>query len=260
MSAPQRTLLAWVEREVRACRPLAMRYFRSSSLSIERKADRSPVTIADRTIEAKLRQAISRHCPGESILGEEQGRSGRGGSSYWTIDPIDGTRAFSRGLPSWGILVGRVERGRPTLGVCDFPALDVTLGVAPGVSAYERTRSGRCALPRPRALRSLEEAVIFHGGMRWWPAKRLAGFRRLVHACYLERAYGDCYGYWWALRGSADIVIDYGVKVWDMAPLSALAQSTGRVLVDFQGRSSFSGPDSIMTSPRLVRLVHECLS
>jgi histidinol-phosphatase len=231
-----------------------MRYFRSSSLSIERKADRSPVTQADRAIEARLRASIQRRCPGESIVGEEHGRSGGDGASYWTIDPIDGTRAFSRGLPSWGIMVSRVEHGRPTLGLCDFPAVDVTIGTAPGVKAYELVGRTRSLLPRPRRVAKLDQVVMFHGGVRWWPPKLRPRLLHLMQSCYLERAYGDCYGYLWALRGYVDIVIDHGVKMWDMAPLSALAQATGRVLVNFQGRSSFSGPDTIMASPRLARL------
>ena len=260
MAKNQRSLLTWVERHVAACRPVALRYFRSSSLRIERKADASPVTAADRAIEEQLRKAIARSCPGEPIVGEEFGRSGGAGSSYWTIDPIDGTRAFSRGLPSWGILVGRVERGRPTLGVCDFPALGVTLGVAPGVKPFERRGSRVTPLPRPRPVRLLRDAVIFHGGARWWQATPYArGFSKLIRRCYLERAYGDCYGYLWALRGCADAVLDYGVKVWDLVPLAALADASGRAMVDVRGRPSWTGPDSVLASPALARLICQTL-
>ena len=255
MAANQRTLLAWVEREVRRCRPTALRYFRSRALRIERKPDDSPVTAADRAVEERLRRAFERTFPGEPIVGEEFGRTGAArGRTYWTIDPIDGTRAFSRGLPSWGILVGRVERGRATLGVCDFPVLGVTIAAAPGVAAYERAHGAPARLPRPRAVRSLREAVIFHGGSRWWQPTRFArGFARLVSVCYLERAYGDCYGYLWAFRGRADAVIEYGVKVWDMAPLAAIASSTGRIMTDFSGRPCFTGPETVMAAPALTR-------
>ena len=260
MSNDQRQLLRWVEREVRRCAPIALRYFRSSGLRVERKPDQSPVTQADRRIEERLRRALRRAHPGESILGEEFGRTGAG-ETYWTIDPIDGTRAFSRGLPSWGILVGRVERGRATLGVCHFPAIGATVAVAPGVKAYERTKAGVILLPRPRPIFLLSEAVVFHGGLRWWRSTRyVAGFLRLLRTTYLERAYGDCYGYLWCLRGYADAVLDYGVKPWDLVPLAALAQATGRVLVDFSNRSSFTGPDSIMASARLAHLISRNLT
>ncbi len=257
MPSSSTALLAALEREVRRCRPLALGYFRSSSLRVSRKADRSPVTDADRAIEERLRAVLARLAPGETILGEEFGRTGRDTANYWTVDPIDGTRAFSRGLPSWGIMVGRVERGRATLGLCDFPALGVTMAAASGAPAYERGRGGTCGFRPPRPVRSLEDAVIFHGGARWWVGTRWArGFRRLVHGCFLERAYGDCYGYLWALRGSADAVLDYGVAPWDMAPLAALAAWSGRLLADCAGRPSFSGPDTVMAHPAFVR--HIC--
>ena len=260
MASNQRTLVRWVEREVRRCRPIALRYFRSRGLRIDRKADASPVTAADRAIEERLRRVLVKGCSGERIVGEEFGVSGARSLTYWTIDPIDGTRAFSSGLPSWGILVARVEQGRPTLGVCDFPVIGVTLAVAPGVRAYERSNGSPIPLARPRPMRSLGESVIFHGGSAWWQRTRYAkGFTRLMSRCYLERAYGDCYGYLWALRGYADAVIDCGVKPWDMAPFFALAHASGRVLVNFQNQPSFSGPDSIMAAPALAQRIAKML-
>ena len=261
MAANQRALLTWLEREVRACRPLALRSFRSASLKVDRKPDRSPVTAADRAVEERLRRALAGQCPGEAIIGEEFGTTGRPGSAYWTIDPIDGTRAFSRGLPTWSILLAKIEGGRPVLGLCDFPALDVTVAVARGVPAFERDRGRVSRLRLPRAVTRLADAVLLHGGLRWWPAE--GGLRdrfiRLTRQCFLERSYGDAYGYLWGLRGYADIVVDYGVKIWDMAPLAALAAATGRVMTDFTGRPSWTGPDTIVASPPLVRLVTKIL-
>ena len=261
MDASQRTLLERVEREVRACRPIALRYFRSSALRIERKPDRSPVTAADRAIEERLRRALARLAPGESILGEEFGHSGRSRDTYWTIDPIDGTRAFSRGLPTWGIMVGRVERGTATLGVVDYPVIGTTLAAAPGLRAYERTGGRRHLLPRARPVRSLSEAAIFHGGLRWWEEPRyVRAFERIIKASYLERAYGDCYGYLWVLRGKADAMLDYGVKVWDLAPFAAIARSTGHLLCDFSGRPSFNGPETVMAHPIFAKVICKALN
>ena len=257
----QRTLLIWLEREVRACRPVALRYFRSSALRVRRKADASPVTAADRAVEERLRKALARVCPGETIVGEEFGTTGRPGAAYWTVDPIDGTRAFSRGLPTWSILIAKIEAGRPVLGLCDFPALGITLGVARGVPAFERERGQVRWLSKPRAISRLADAVLLHGGIRWWPSKggSRERFIRLTHQVFLERSYGDAYGYLWGLRGYADIVLDCGVKIWDMAPLAALAAATGRLMTDFSGRPSFTGPETVMASPRLNRLVTEIL-
>ena len=157
-------------------------------------------------------------------------------------------------------MVGRVERGVSTLGVVDYPAIGTTLTVGPGMRACERT-GGRClVLPRARPRRSLRDAAIFHGGLRWWSVpKYIRGFQRIVTASYLERAYGDCYGYLWVLRGRADAMLDYGVKPWDLVPFAALAHATGHLLCDFSGRPSFSGPDTIMAHPTLARLIARTL-
>lgn len=266
--------LAWAEAKLIEAQRIALRYFRKR-LSVERKPDRSPVTIADRAIEDYLRRELQRAFPGEPIVGEEFGGSPsagasatkRGGSaslvggSYWTIDPIDGTRAFLKGLPSWGMLIGWVERGTPALGACLYPALGVFLGVGPGTPAHERSQGGRrIALRRAPTPPALRDAAIFHGGVKWWlPTRYRGGFHRLVSRCFLERAYGDCYGYLWLLRGGADAVIEYGVKVWDMAPLFALAHATGRVMCDFSGRSCFTGPETVMAHPKLARTIVKTL-
>ena len=252
--------LAWAEAQLRECQRIALRYF-GRRLRVERKADQSPVTRADRAIEERLRRAIGRAFPDEAIVGEEFGAPAKPGSSFWTIDPIDGTRAFSRGLPSWGILLGRVEHGKPVLGACRFPALDTFLGVGRGTPAYERRQGRLVRLSRAAPPPALSESVVFHGGSNWWVSTPYArGFNRVIQRCFLERAYGDCYGYLWLFRGHVDAVLDYGVKIWDMAPLAAVARATGRVLTDCAGRPSFTGPGSIMAHPVLVRRIVKTLN
>ncbi len=246
-------MLAWVEKQVLACRPLAMRYFKQAKLKVRRKADDSPVTDADKVIEEKLRKAFAKSFPGERIVGEEFGASGPEGNSYWTIDPIDGTRGFSRGLPSWGILVSRVERGIPNLAVVDYPAVNVTLATAPGVPAYERTGTRIQRFRRAPKPPKLNDTVIFHGGARWWQGTHFEkGFNELIRTCLLERAYGDCYGYLWLFRGNADAVIEYGVKPWDVLPFAALAAATGRVQADFSGKPHSLGPQTVTAHPGLA--------
>ena len=257
---PRDTRLAWAEATLRTCRNMALSYV-GRPLRIERKADQSPVTIADRTIEAYLRRQLAHAFPGEAIVGEEFGRPAALGSSYWTIDPIDGTRAFSRGLPSWGILLSYVEHGRPILGACDYPVFNTFLGVGPGQAAYERRGSQRIVLRRATPVKKLESAVIFHGGSKFWSGTRYArGFARIAHDCYLERAYGDCFAYLWLFRGRADAIIDYGVKLWDLAPFAALAGATGRVITDCAGRPGFTGPESILAHPTLNRTLTRLLA
>jgi len=251
--------LAWAEAKLREYEKLALRYF-GSRLRVERKADHSPVTIADRTIEERLRRDLARAFPDDEIVGEEFGATHPGSASYWTLDPIDGTRAFSRGLPSWGMLIGRVERNVPVLAACRYPMFGVFLGVGPRTLAFERSSGHACRIPRAATPPDLSDSVIFHGGSKWWLGTRYAnGFERLVRSCYLERAYGDCFGYLWLLRGHADAVIDHGLKLWDLVPFAAIARATGYATIDFAGRSTFTGPQSIMAHPRLARAIQRLL-
>jgi fructose-1,6-bisphosphatase/inositol monophosphatase family enzyme len=187
-------------------------------------------------------------------LGEEFGKGADVRESYWTIDPIDGTRAFSKGLPSWGMLMSYVEHGRATMGACLYPSFDLFVGAGRGTPAYERQGLGpRVRLPGAVAV-PLSRAAVSHGGSKWWLRTPEAdGFRRVIDACFLERAYGDCFAYLWLFRGKFDAVIDCGVKIWDIAPFAALAGTTGRVLTDFSGRPTITGPQSVLAHPSLNR-------
>ncbi|MBI4354666.1 MAG: hypothetical protein HY595_05450 [Candidatus Omnitrophica bacterium] len=168
--------LAWAEAKLREASRIALRYFRTR-LRVERKSDQSPVTIADRTIEQFLRRELARAFPGEVVVGEEFHSPAQRGTTYWTVDPIDGTRAFSRGLPTWGILIGRVERGKPVLGACRFPALKTFIGVGLRTPPYERQGGRRVLLPRAPKPPALRDAAIFHGGSKWWmPTPYWPGF------------------------------------------------------------------------------------
>ena len=251
--------LAWAEARLRAYSRVALRYC-GTKLRIERKADRSPVTIADRTIEERLRRDLARAFPRDAVIGEEFGAPAAPPESYWTIDPIDGTRAFSRRLPTWGMLLGFVEQGRPVMGVCVYPALKCSLIVGPGTPAMAMSEGAARRLPRvPRPPR-LGDAVVFHGGSAWWlTSPYAAGFGRLVNACYLERSFGDCYGFWWVFSGHADAICEYGVKVWDLVPFAALGAATGRVMVNCSGRPDCRGPEMILAHPALARVIARTL-
>ncbi|MBI4971579.1 MAG: hypothetical protein HZC17_07060 [Candidatus Omnitrophica bacterium] len=223
---------------------------------MERKPDRSPVTMADRKIEEFLSREITRAFPKDGILGEEFGRTRKEAGSYWVIDPIDGTRAFTRGLPSWGILVARVENGKPVVGACDLPAIGTFMGAVRGGAAYERAGKVKKNFLKPRPVSNLSEAVLFHGGASFFfRSKYKKAFEGLLQQCYLERAYGDCYAYLWVLRGYADVMMDLGVKEWDLAPFAVFAETTGRVLVNFSGKSDFKGPDTIFGNPKIAKII-----
>ncbi len=247
--------IVWLENLLLRSRKIALGYFQKS-IKVSRKADRSPVTLADKEIEKFLRKEIAKKFPDNGILGEETGFSGKNKKTYWVIDPIDGTRAFSRGLPSWGILIAKVENRKVVVGACDFPVIQTSIIAVRGKGAYEKVGNKKTKFKNAKPINFLKDAVLFHGGASFFLSSNYAKpFQKVMKQCYLERAYGDCFAYLWVLRGQADLVLEKGVKEWDMAPFSIFASETGRVLVDFKGVSNFKGPNTIFGSPKLVKQV-----
>lgn len=257
----RKALLLWLQQLARSSRRISIPYFRSGDLQVKRKSDHSPVTVADLEVEAYLRARMLKAFPEACIVGEEFVNPDTLPQSYWTIDPIDGTRAFSRGLPFWGTLIGKVERGKPVLGICDFPALDITMAGALGHGLSERVGTRSKRLLGPKQAKPLEQAVILHGGSCWWQKTRYSkGFQRLTKACYLERAYGDCYGYLWLFRGHADAVIEHGLQLWDIVPMAAMARSVGLNVFNAEGRIAFQDPVSVVGATRLSKTIATALS
>lgn len=119
-------------------RDLALAHFRTTT-AYEQKADLSPVTVADRAIEAALRSAIEERFPGHGILGEEMGRL-EGGRELWVIDPIDGTKSFVTGMPLFGTLIAYLEDGLPRAGIIEMPALGERWSAAAGCYGLQRQR------------------------------------------------------------------------------------------------------------------------
>jgi histidinol-phosphatase len=198
-------------------------------VAVEFKGDGSEVTAADRAAEAWVRGALAEAFPDDGILGEEDvetpSRSGR----RWILDPIDGTRSFSAGVPLYGVLLALEEEGRPVLGVCHFPALRQTLAAAEGAGAWMDGRRARVS-----DCDDLGQARVVTSGLEYWrdwatPAAR-DGLARLVGAARYARTWGDCYGYALVATGRADVLVDPAVgAAWDYLPmLPILAEAGGR--------------------------------
>lgn len=203
---------------------ITLRYF-GKEFVVESKADQSPVTIADRSAEEFLRAEIERRFPDDGILGEEygvkEGRSGR----RWTIDPIDGTKSFIRGVPLYGTMIALEEGGVSKVGVVRFPATRDTLGAWAGGGCY--VNGQRC---RVSATASLAEASAMTTDMKNF-TERLGrdALMRFVDRTKLQRTWGDCYGYLMVATGRADLMVDPIVQIHDFAPLiPIMAEAGGR--------------------------------
>jgi histidinol phosphatase-like enzyme (inositol monophosphatase family) len=236
-----------------------LRWFGAASLVVDRKADDSPVTQADRAAEAILRRELLGAFPDDAFLGEETGGS-PGTSGYeWVVDPIDGTKSFVRGVPLYATLVGCRQAGRGVLGVIAIPALDEVAYAARGGGAWHVRGSAAPVAARVSARGTLAESLVcssdFTSFDRWSGGKAAgsAARSRIEEACGLVRTWGDGYGYLLVATGRADIMIDPLLNPWDAAAVDVVVTEAGGRFSDWHGRDSIESGDGIATNG----LVHD---
>lgn len=248
--------LAVARRVAREAGARARRSFRSPRLRVLWKDDGSPVTAADRAAEDLLRRRIAAAFPGDAILGEERGETAGRSGWRWVLDPIDGTRAFVRGIPTWGALVAVEWHGRPAAGVAAFPALDEELWASRGGGAFWRDgrRVRRARVSREARLgRALIETL---GGPAYRKAGLCEAYRRLSREVGTLRGWSDAYAFALVATGRAEGVVDFGLARWDVAPFAVILPEAGGRLSAWDGRSSLSTRRFLASNGRLhARLV-----
>lgn len=208
-------------------RDIARQHFRAT-LAYERKADDSPVTIADRAIEEALRATIAAKYPEHGVLGEEFGRVDRGGQ-FWVLDPIDGTKSFVTGMPLFGTLIAFVEALVPRLGIIEMPALGERWVSALGVTAYA---GSPC---HTSGCRDLADARIYTSSPDFFSAEDWARYDRLSRQGALRRFGGDCYQYGLLASGYCDLVAEASLMPYDFMALVAVVEGAGGVITDWSG-------------------------
>jgi myo-inositol-1(or 4)-monophosphatase len=222
--------------------PIALEYFRQDPTVDDKRPGGhfDPVTEADRRVEQVIRERLSRSFPGHRIVGEEHGESGRG-ATYWIIDPIDGTRSFISGMPTWGILLGLVDDGRPVAGIMHQPYTGETWFADRG-SGARLYAGGRERPLRTRQDTSLDQAILFSTDPRLLvdPATR-DGYERLAARCRLQRFGGDCYGFVLVASGCIDLMVDGSLMPYDIVPLIPIVEEAGGVITDLAGRTPMDG-------------------
>jgi len=200
-------------------------------IAVERKPDRSPVTIADRRSEECLRAALEAAFPDDGLLGEEFGEKRGSSGRRWIVDPIDGTQSFIRGVPLYGVLVGLEENGRPVIGVMGFPALGSTYWAARGGGAF---RDGERI--RVSTVADLAEATVVSSDAKPQGfGDKYPRFERLLRTAGCYRGWGDCYGYALVAGGHADVMVDPILSPWDAAAVLPIVEEAGGRFVDWNG-------------------------
>jgi len=205
-----------------------------SRLTVDDKSDDSPVTIADRTAELALRAVISERLPEHGILGEEFGHDRPEAEFCWVLDPIDGTRAFVTGRPTFGTLIALLHRGVPVLGIIDQPMTgERWIGVSGRPTQYRGPWGNEAAATRPCTDLSTAELsctapeMVATAPTPHWPALQRAT-RRTTWG-------GDCYTYGLLALGHVDVIAECSMKIWDWAALVPVVEGAGGRVTDWAG-------------------------
>jgi len=218
-------------------RLISLDFFRRR-VEIESKQDESPVTAADCGVEARLREMIRARFPGHGVYGEEFDNEGLDRDLIWIIDPIDGTRSFVTGTPTFGTLVGLIYCQQPVIGIIDMPALDERwLGVRGGESTFN---SSPARTSQQTAIGSCRLATT---APEMFDAKQRRGFENIKSQTGFYRYGGDCYNYGLLASGFIDLVVEADLKPFDYVALVPVVEQAGGVITDW------SGGDLTLTSP-----------
>ena len=223
-----------------AARLETLKHFRQTDLSVDSKAEEfDPVTEADRAAERAMRAILAAERPGDGILGEEYGTSQSETGLTWVLDPVDGTRGFMAGTPTWGVLIAVSDETGPRLGVIDQPYIGERFTGGLGVARVDGPHWSRPLATRP--ARPLGEAVLLTTFPEVGTPEEEAAFRRVAAKARLTRYGLDCYGYALLAAGQVDLVIEAGLQPYDIAAPVAVIQAAGGIVTDWDGGPAHDG-------------------
>ena len=221
---------SFLQQAAEAAGTIARGYFRQN-IPVDNKQDRSPVTQADREIEARLREMIAKTFPGHGMIGEEYGCENEGVEFVWCLDPIDGTKSFITGRPLFGTIVGLLHNGQPVAGLIDQP---FTRERWIGIAGRPSTHNGVPIHVAPP--RKLDDGRLYTGSLDMFEGDPFAAYLRLCRTARLAQYSCDCYAYGLLAMGWCDVVVERGLKVYDIAGVIPIIVGAGGVVLDWQGR------------------------
>lgn len=240
-------------RAAEAASAASLAHFRRG-VRVERKPDRTPVTQADRDSEAAILAVVREAFPDHAFLGEETGAHAGSAETRWIVDPLDGTKGFTRGRGFWGALVALEHQGRIVAGAMALPALGETYWAARGHGAWLRAGDAAPERLRVSAIADWADATLSFGEphVLFVPPmlERLAG---LALSAQTARCYGDLAGCALVLQGKAEAWVEAGVQIWDLGPIPVLVEEAGGRFTDLEGRPTHASGSCVASNG----LVHE---
>lgn len=229
---------------------ITLKHFRNLN-HVDRKADGSVVTIADREAEKFLRDSIESKFPDDAILGEEYGEKDGTSGRRWVLDPIDGTYSFVHGVPFYGVLIGVEEENEPCVGVINIPASNEIVYAAKGL--------GCCFNDQPTKVSnvdSIDDVLLLTTD---FDLCEQFGFGNVVNELRKRvdksRTWGDCYGHVLVATGRAEIMLDPVMNIWDCAALLPIVEEAGGTFTDWKGERTINGGNAISTNGKFLDAV-----
>jgi len=259
--APEPVLREWLDVAMEACDAadaIALSHFRRD-LDLERKPDRSFVTVADQGIEREIRSRIKARYPDHGLVGEEYGTEDGAAATRWYIDPIDATHNFIRGVPLFGTLIGIEHQGELQVGVISAPAMRERWYAYRGGGAWNAGLDGVRQI-RTSRVAALEDAQLLYGSARDTATSGyMPGFDALMTACWRERGFGDFWGYALVAEGAAEAMLETGMSPWDLAGPVVLIEEAGGRVTDVNGERRIDAPSFVGSNGHLHEEVLERL-
>ena len=243
--------------------------YQAQDLVITTKPDNTPVTDADRAVETAIREALATHRQSDGLVGEEFGSDKGSSGRYWVIDPIDGTKNFMRGVPTWATLIALVEvdaagNEEVVVGVASAPALARRWAAAKGHGATVRFNSGNSDFVDTESdgestegvsekkisvskISSLTDASISYSDFVGW-GDRLEPFQKMLAAAWRTRGIGDFWSHMLVAEGAVDVAIEPSLALWDMAALDIIVREAGGCFTNTAGHSGPFGGSGVSTN------------
>jgi histidinol-phosphatase len=247
--------LALAHQLANAADAITLARYQAMDLTVTTKPDNTPVTDADKSAEDAIRALLRTQRPDDGIVGEEFENEGSEKERYWVIDPIDGTKNFLRGVPTWATLIGLVERTadgseKVVVGVVSAPALYRRWYASDGGGAFVVVSTDLPKKINVSAISQIEDASISYSDFVGW-GNRLAPFHSLLESAWRTRAHGDFWSHMLVAEGSLEIAVEPKLALWDMAALDIIVREAGGRFTNLDGVDGSHGGNALSTNGAL---------
>jgi len=245
---------------------ITLKRFQALDLIIDTKPDNTPVTDADKAAENIIRELLTNSRPNDAIVGEEFGNSAKKSSAnrYWVIDPIDGTKNFLRGVPTWATLIGLVEKQsdgteKVVVGVVSAPALFRRWHASENNGAFVSSNGKSPTKIKVSQVSDIKDASISYSDFIGWGA-RLSKFQSLLTKAWRTRGIGDFWSHMLVAEGAVDVAIEPSLALWDMAALDVIVREAGGRFTNIEGEDGSWGASGMSTNSILHKVIVDSLN